>query len=318
MGDLASSRYWRDLRACADLLSTLVMKNPIHLRLLGVLEPCLRLLARLMLRSGIGYTQFAEMAKHAFVEEALAERDIRGRATNVSRVAIRTGISRKEVARIRSAILDRAQQQVAPTDDAPDSGHAARVLQLWHADPRFVDSAGRPSDLPLSGEGNTFSSLVRAAGGDVPPGAVRAELLDAEAVVEMNDGRIRPTKRHFVPADVGEDLLVGFAHFVEPVLTGLARNTDRNCSQPFFQRLAYSERLTASSVPLFRTLSTELSSSFLQAVDDWLSVNESKLDLPSSSLHGVGVGVFYYESPATVDADEEQEAHPGVDSPHAD
>lgn len=286
------------------------MKNSVQSRLFGVVEPCLRLLARLMLRSGIGYMQFAEMSKQAFVEEALGERDARGRATNLSRVAIRTGISRKEVARVRSNILTRAQSQAVVADDRPDSGHMARVLQLWHADSRFVDSAGRPRGLPLGGDGVTFSSLVRAAGGDVPPGAVRAELVDAGAITELEDGLVRPTKRYFVPADVGEDLLVGFEHFVAPVLAGLVRNTDRNCSQPFFQRLAYSDRLIASSVPLFREMSKDLSSSFLQTLDDWLSVNESKLDLPPASLHGVGVGIFYYESPTAAEGDGKQGTDP--------
>lgn len=261
-----------------------------------------------MLRSGIGYTHFAELAKNAFVEEAFGERDTRGRATNLSRVAIRTGISRKEVARIRSVVLERLQQQTQPDDESPSSGHIARVLQLWFADSRFVDSTGHPIDLPLGGDGVTFSSLVRAAGGDVPPGAVRAELVDAGAVEELDDGRLRPIKRYFVPADVGEDLLVGLTHILGPVLAGLARNTDRNCSQPFFQRVAYSDRLTGSSVPLFREMSRDLSSSFLQAIDDWLSTNESKVDLPASDRNGVGVGVFYYESPARGESDEKQEA----------
>lgn len=271
-----------------------------------------------MLRSGIGYAQFAEMAKRAFVEEALGERDTRGRVTNLSRVSIRTGISRKEVARIRSDILDRTQQLTEPPNDTANSGQAARVLQLWHADSRFVDSTGNPRDLPVGGDGVTFSSLVRAAGGDVPPGAVRAELVDAGAVAELDDGRIRPTKRYFVLADVGEDLLVGFTHFVSPVLAGLARNTDRDCSQPFFQRLAYSDRLTANSVPVFREISKELSSSFLQTVDDWLSINESNLDLPEGGLHRVGVGVFYYESPATTEGGDTQETLPAGCIPNAD
>ena len=294
------------------------MKTPVQSRLFGVLEPCLRLLARLMLRSGIGYTQFAEMARQAFVEEAFGERDSRGRGTNLSRVAIRTGISRKEVARIRSNMLERAQQPIRPADDTPSSGQMARVLQLWHVDPRFVDGMGHPRDLPVSGDGVTFGSLVRAAGGDVPPGAVRAELMDAGAVAELGNGLLRPTKRYFVPSDVGEDLLVGLAHFVVPVLSGLVRNTDRNCSQPFFQRLAYSDRLLSSSVPLFREIANDLSSSFLQTIDDWLSTNESNSELPPSSLHGVGVGVFYYESSAAIEGEEGQESVADSDIPLAE
>jgi hypothetical protein len=67
----------------------------------------------MMLRSGIGYRQFAELAKLAFVQEAIGEKDRRGRRTNLSRVAIRTGLSRKEVSRLQSQIAGPAQQSGA-------------------------------------------------------------------------------------------------------------------------------------------------------------------------------------------------------------
>ena len=272
------------------------MKSSVQVRLCRALEPCLRLLARIMLRAGIGYSQFAELAKTAFVEEALGDRDTRGRGTNLSRVAIRTGISRKEVARVRTLLCSQQYERRSTRNDTDESGHAARVLQLWHADPRFIDESGRPKDLPFTGDEVSFSTLVRVAGGDVPPGAVRAELLDAGAVSELEGGKIKPMKRYFVPADVGEDLLVGFTHFVMPVLAGLARNTGRYCDQPFIQRLAYSDRLTAAAVPLFREISQVRAASFLQGIDDWLSQNESTDDASTAELHRVGIGVFYYEA----------------------
>lgn len=281
------------------------MKSSVQVRLFSALEPCLRLLARMMLRSGIGYTQFADLAKMAFVEEALGDRDMRGRATNLSRVAIRTGISRKEVSRIKSLLSTQHIEKKSARAESSESGHAARVLQLWHADKRFIDKFGHPRDLPFGGDGVSFSSLVKAAGGDVPPGAVRAELVDAAAAVETGDGFLRALKRHFVPADVAEDLLVGFTHFVTPVLAGLARNTERNCDQPFIQRLAYSDRLTEEALPLFREISQDRTSSFLQGIDDWLSANESNLESNEAGLHRVGLGVFYYEAaPSPVDTTE--------------
>jgi len=273
------------------------MKSSVQVRLCNALEPCLRLLAKIMLRAGIGYTQFAELAKTAYVAEALGDRDPRGRATNLSRVAIRTGVSRKEVSRIRSLLSSPHIERHSSATDTDESGHAARVLQLWHADSRFVDELGHPKDLPYSGEKVSFSAVVKAAGGDVPTGAVRAELVDAGAVVELENGLLRALKRYFVPADVGEDLLVGFTHFVNPILVGLVRNTERNCERPFVQRLAYSDRLTAATVPLFREISLNRASSFLQGIDDWLSVNEATGDSPGVDLHRVGMGVFYYEAP---------------------
>ena len=77
------------------------MNSLIQVRVLEATRACLRPLARVLLRSGINFRQFEEIAKDVFLEEASAERDGRGRRANVSRIAVRTGLSRKEVARIR-------------------------------------------------------------------------------------------------------------------------------------------------------------------------------------------------------------------------
>ena len=278
------------------------MNSTLQNRLIQCISSCLRPLVRIMLRSGIGYRQFAELAKLAFVKEASGEKGSRGRQTNLSRVAIRTGISRKEVARLQSQIEGRSDASSTARGVDFNSVHAARVLQLWHSDPRFIDSDGSPRKLPFADDGIDFSSIVKAAGGDVPPGAVRAEMLSANAVVEFDDGTLKPTKRYFVPAGVGEELLVGFTHMVIPVLEGLARNTDYRCTEPFIQRLVYSDRLAPRVVPLFRKQARERVSDFVQSVDDWLSSNE----IPDSQVHSpcrYGVGVFYYEGLPSVPED---------------
>jgi len=278
------------------------MNSTLQNRLIQCISSCLRPLVRIMLRSGIGYRQFAELAKLAFVQEASGEKGSRGRQTNLSRVAIRTGISRKEVARLQSQIEGHSGASSTARGVDFHSVHAARVLQLWHSDPRFIDSDGSPRKLPFADDGIDFSSIVKAAGGDVPPGAVRAEMLSANAVVEFDDGTLKPTKRYFVPADVGEELLVGFTHMVIPVLEGLARNTDHRCTDPFIQRLVYSDRLAPRVVPLFRKQARERVSDFVQSVDDWLSSNE----IPDSQVHSpcrYGVGVFYYEGLPSVPED---------------
>lgn len=277
------------------------MKEDLQNRLMQCLARCMRPLAQIMLRSGIGYPQFAEIAKLAFLSEAKAEKVGRGRSTNLSRIAIKTGLSRKEVARlIKNTRGGRQSQQSARAVDFR-SLHAERVLQLWHSDARFVDRRGAPRSLAFADGDVTFSDLVKTAGGDVPAGAVRAELLAAGAVAAEEDGALRPLKRHFVPADVGEELLVGFTHVIIPVIEGVARNTDERCSLPFIQRLVYSDRLSPDAIPLFRRVAREQVNGFVQSVDDWLSANEVSESKGQQSIR-YGIGVFYYEgTPLTSD-----------------
>ena len=56
---------------------------------------------KLLLQSGISYSEFASVAKAVFVHVATDDYKKRGRPANFSQVSAMTGISRKEVSRIR-------------------------------------------------------------------------------------------------------------------------------------------------------------------------------------------------------------------------
>ncbi len=73
----------------------------------------LRPVVRLLLKSGWTHREFADLARRVFVEVASTEFGKRGRPANASRVAILTGINRKDVSRLRA--------EHAPNDDAAAS-----------------------------------------------------------------------------------------------------------------------------------------------------------------------------------------------------
>src|SRR6056297_2543267 len=132
-------------------------------------------IAKFLLRNGISYREFSEISKLAFVQVASHEYGIRGRRTNMSRVAVMTGLNRKEVRKVRDR-LDNEDWTLDPTLSKPVS-----VLSEWFTSPDYLTPTGRPKWLPFEGQGNrtSFSSLVRSVGGDVPPGAMLKELIRA-------------------------------------------------------------------------------------------------------------------------------------------
>src|SRR5688572_26723966 len=103
--------------------------NPARAATLSASNRLLEPVVRLLLRSGITWKEFAEVAKTVFVRVATDEFGIRGRPTNLSRVAILTGINRREVARQRQQIEVDAPAQ--PTF----LNAAQRLLSGWHQDP---------------------------------------------------------------------------------------------------------------------------------------------------------------------------------------
>ena len=61
----------------------------------------LRPLVRILLRGGISYKTFADLVKWVYVDVAMKEFGIAGRKQSISRVSVITGLSRKEVLRVR-------------------------------------------------------------------------------------------------------------------------------------------------------------------------------------------------------------------------
>jgi len=277
------------------------MNDTIQLRMLNAVYACMLPLARLLLRSGITYKQFELVAKRAFVREAAADPESRGRPTNTSRVAVKTGISRKEVKKIRDALA--AEPVSGAGSSADQSGPPARVLHAWHVDRRFAGKDGKPRDLEFQDDVGGFCALVRAVAGDVPPGAVRTELKRAGAVVDLEDGKLRAVKRYYVPGNVDEKAITVMSGMVFPLTCGVVHNSDpARTAEGFIQRFAFSESLDSVAVPAFRKWSREQATRFIEQMDDWLAENEVA-DGQGSAERSVanrtaGIGVFYYEGPS--------------------
>ena len=65
----------------------------------------------ILLRNGVTHKDLALICKQLYVQVATDEFGIRGRDTNLSRVAMLTGIDRKEVARIKEAMHSNEQSE---------------------------------------------------------------------------------------------------------------------------------------------------------------------------------------------------------------
>jgi hypothetical protein len=272
------------------------MNNSVHARILAALYACMRPLARVLLRSGVTYKTFGEIAKRAFVHEAFLERDSKGRATNTSRIAVRTGLSRKEVRRVCEETVGDTRGSNLRVDH---SGPPAKVLHAWHSDSRFVSSRGEPLDLPFEDGNPSFTELVRDVAGDVPPGAVRAELKRAGAILDSDDGVLRPLKRYFVPGDFDEKTITIISGILFPMLGSVDHNSNPNRdSDGFIQRFAYSNKLPTREQIAFRKWSRAEATKFIELIDDWIATHEVSADTePNGGEQIVGVGVFYYEGP---------------------
>lgn len=154
--------------------------NKLNRTFLILLQP----IARLFLRFGRGYREYSDLSKAAFVAVASEDYGVHGRPTNVSRIAAMTGLTRKEISRIRSR-LQSGQGAVAERGTP-----LQELMDGWHSSDEFLDDKGAPKPLAFSGGYGSFQSLVKQFAGDIPEGAMRKELERIGRVRLKQDGLV--------------------------------------------------------------------------------------------------------------------------------
>jgi hypothetical protein len=265
-------------------------QRQIHSAILLVLRP----IARLLLRGGIGYREFSEISKTAFVQVATKDYGLRGRPTNISRVAVMTGLTRKEVRRIRR------QDDVSTQNVAAKNTPISQILHRWHTDAEFLSGSGGPMPLKFDGDGKTFASLVKKYGGDVPPGAMRTELERINALEVVADEMLMPTKRIALNTEFNEKLRGAFTTILYPAALNLVYNLDNSNPADWWANLVtHTKYLRDTDRSRYRKITNDRIGEFAKSIDDMQAGYEALYDsdVDGDPSHGrtLGVGVFYFE-----------------------
>ena len=263
------------------------MEHELKSHVLAGCRLVLRPLVRLLLKSGITWKEFAELAKSSFVEVATEEFGIRGRPPNVSRVAILTGINRHEIARQR-ALLETGGADATPIY----AGNATRVLSGWPQDPDYLGPRGQPLAIAPSGPAPSFEDLCGRYGGDIPVSALLKELKSTGAVTADGE-KLRAAMRNYIPLQFdAEKVMVGaqlLQDHASTVVYDLIRpaGTDARLA-----RRAHNARVDARALPEFEAFMEREGQAFLEQVDDWLSRHEVPADAQDRAVVRVGAGVY--------------------------
>src|SRR5215469_4481219 len=249
-----------------------------------LLEP----IVLLLLKSGITWREFADLAKAKFVQVATKEFGIRGRPTNASRVAILTGIDRRDVRKLRLA----AAKQ--PTFDLGFMSKPTQVLDGWFHDPNFRTASGEPRDLEVSEGEDSFAALVRRYTPGIPHVAMVKELRAVGAVEERPDGRLRVLKRNYIPRELTDNQIRLWGSVLQDVGTTLQHNLMRKESEPpRFERRALNLSIDPRARREFEAFLAVEGQAFLERVDEWLSSHQVDVAATESQATiRLGVGVY--------------------------
>ena len=247
----------------------------------------LKPIASFLMKCGMTYREFADISKSAFVEVAGEEYGIKGRQTNVSRVSLLTGISRKEIKRQREFL---EQQQEGPAGKTTD---ATRVLSGWYQDVDFVDANGQPLVLPVDGKGATFTELCARYAGDIAVTTMSKELKRVGAIEAGADGRLTARRRHYIPTPFDPQWLMNAGSVFADLGNNINHNLVAEGDNPSrFLGRATDDAIDAAAIPEFREFLEEQGGPFLELVDDWLASHRSKQVTGNDQRVRLGLGLF--------------------------
>ncbi len=263
--------------------------------LAAALRRLLRPLVQLMIRNGLAYGTLAEIAKREYLHVAAEEERLAGRKQTISRMAILTGLSRKDVARSLKA------PDEPEVETAANYNRAARVVTGWVRDSRFIDTNGDPKPLPFDGEAESFRALVKSFSGDVPPRAILDELERVGAVKRDERGAVCLTARGYLPRSGEAEKLQILGTDVAGLVSTIRHNLDHDGEQLFFQRKVFYNNLTKSSVPQLRKLTSAHAQKLLEMLDRWMAEHDldNNPELEDEGGCRAGVGIYYFEESET-------------------
>ena len=267
------------------------MEAAINNTMQACLARLLKPLVRMLLRYGVPYGVFADIAKRIYVEVAMEEFAVPGRIPSISRASVITGLSRKEILRVRR-LPDLSDDRVKD-----NYNRATRVISGWVRDMAFAERPGEAGSLPYEGAERSFTQLVRKYSGDVPARALLDELLRVGAVERLENGQIQLRARAYVPSE-GDEEKIGI---LGDEVADLVRTIDHNLQSPSQKsllqlRVAY-DNLPREPLERFRKASSKRAIGLLERFDKQLSGMDRDLN-PDSRGSGrvrAGFSIFYFE-----------------------
>ena len=270
------------------------MTDTVRTGLLAAFRFLMRPLIRILIRNGISHGEFAEYLKLVFVDVAEVDFALPDRDTSQSRVAILTGLSRKEVA-LQKEILE---GRTLPSHHG-NLHRVTRVLQGWHTDADFTGPYGMPLELVMeSSDKINFRELMRRYCPDMAPLAMADELLRVGVMEQTASGEFKVLTRAYVPESLHPDALERLGTVVRNFLNTVEYNMEREASAVSrFERVVVADNgLPEDLLGAFDSLLRLKGQQLLVELDNWLSSQESEnvSKDPDRRMLKTGVGIYHY------------------------
>jgi len=274
----------------------------------------LRPLARLMIEHSVQLMPMVELLKKALVEEAQASFGLADKSNTDTRVALLTGVHRKDVKRLREAPeVSAATTQMVPV--------AAAVVARWISEPRYLNAdqstraLARTPRRSAAGQSD-FTTLVAEVSRDVGARAVLDELLRLGVVTVRDDDLIELKSAAFVPKEGLSESYHFLAANVSDHLACAVHNLMPDRQSPaMLEQSAFCQDLSAEQAAQLQLRARQLWAASLQQFLQTATVAKQRSQGQDGPRHRVRFGVYFHdglqstEEPVAVPAKTPRQPH---------
>ena len=290
-----------------------MLNRALKTQFAAALRRLLRPMVRRMIAYGLSYPAFAQIAKQVFVDVAEEEFGLAFKRQTDSRVALVTGIARKEIAQLR-----RRRRDAGELPEVEET-LVTHVIGRWMAGPPYATPDGIPRRLPYesaTAATPTFARLVREIGGDIPVRAVLDELLRLGSAVLAGEHEVELRREVHIPAEGAEGRFTLLGSDPAELFGTIAHNIEQPDATWLQRKVSY-DHVGAAALPALREEARQAGLDFVRRANALVASydRDRTPDAPGGARTRVAVGVYYYEEP--VAPEPEPEAPPAAPAPTA-
>jgi hypothetical protein len=274
--------------------------HPFRAQILSALRTLLRPVVRQLIAHGVSFPAFTRVAKQLFVEVAEHDFALPFKRQTDSRLALVTGLNRKEVAALRG----RRPSRAAARDLEEDL--LTHVIGRWMAGPPYAGADGVALQLPYEADSPgtpSFSRLIRDLNVDIPVRAVLDEMIRTNSVALLPNGDV--ILRHegrIVSGDVEAKLALLGSEPAE-LFSTIARNIEKP-DDPWLQRKVVYDNVGAEALPEIEAEARHLGEEFIRRANVLIASYDRDRNpaAPGGERTRVVLGAYFFAAPADAEA----------------
>lgn len=189
------------------------MAPTAHEKLARIVRTLLVPVLAFCLRRSLRLREILELVKVTLVELSILDLKRRGEVVSASKIALMTGVHRKDVAELLKS----------PKPREVESDVVRKIIGQWRSDRRFTMGDGRPRALEHIGKESEFVTLVRSVHSELNPYSILFELERIGAVRAKGD-RLQLLSSEYVPSGNSEERFALVARDLDDLLRAAEEN----------------------------------------------------------------------------------------------